>query len=66
MTCSQCGASIADKALICYKCGAGTTPPRHGPAAVPSGRTWVRPVAVLVFVAAALALAWSAGLLGGG
>ena len=29
MTCRQCGIEIADKALICYKCGAATTDPVH-------------------------------------
>ena len=29
MNCRQCGTEIADKALICYKCGAATTDPVH-------------------------------------
>ncbi|HVZ21264.1 MAG TPA: hypothetical protein VG871_09400 [Vicinamibacterales bacterium] len=31
MTCSHCGADIADKALICYRCGHATTEPRIKP-----------------------------------
>ena len=31
MTCTHCGASIAAKALICYKCGNATTAPRVKP-----------------------------------
>ena len=31
MTCKHCGASIAAKALICYKCGNATTDPRIKP-----------------------------------
>jgi hypothetical protein len=31
MTCTHCGASIATKALICYKCGNATTAPRVKP-----------------------------------
>ena len=29
MNCRQCGTEIAEKALICYKCGAATTDPVH-------------------------------------
>jgi len=28
MICSNCGTEIADKALICYRCGQATTAPR--------------------------------------
>jgi hypothetical protein len=28
MRCRQCGTEIADKALICYRCGTATTEPR--------------------------------------
>ena len=31
MKCKQCGTDIADKALICYKCGAATTDPVYQP-----------------------------------
>jgi uncharacterized OB-fold protein len=31
MTCRQCGTEIADKALICFRCGAATTEPRIPP-----------------------------------
>src|SRR5215467_669936 len=31
MQCRQCGTDIADKALICYKCGAATTDPKVQP-----------------------------------
>ena len=36
MTCRSCGTDIAEKALICYKCGAATTDPVFQPPA--SGR----------------------------
>ena len=26
MTCRSCGAEIADKAIVCYRCGASTAP----------------------------------------
>ena len=31
MNCRNCGAEIADKALICYRCGTATTEPRIKP-----------------------------------
>jgi len=31
MKCSHCGTEIADKALICYRCGNATTEPRIKP-----------------------------------
>ena len=27
MLCKHCGTEIADKAIVCYRCGAGTTDP---------------------------------------
>ena len=35
MQCRKCGAEIADKALICYRCGTATTEARYQPAALP-------------------------------
>jgi len=32
MTCKNCGAEIAEKALICYRCGAATTEAKYTPA----------------------------------
>jgi uncharacterized membrane protein len=29
--CRQCGTEIADKALVCYRCGAATTDPIYKP-----------------------------------
>jgi hypothetical protein len=31
MRCASCGTEIADKALICYRCGTATTAPRIAP-----------------------------------
>lgn len=31
MTCRSCGTEIADKALICFRCGAATTDPVRQP-----------------------------------
>jgi zinc-ribbon domain len=33
MICRNCGTEIADKALICYRCGTATTEPRIQPPA---------------------------------
>ena len=33
MQCRNCGTEIADKALICYRCGEATTDPRVKPPA---------------------------------
>jgi uncharacterized membrane protein YvbJ len=33
MQCRNCGAEIADKALICYRCGTATTDAKYQPAA---------------------------------
>jgi uncharacterized membrane protein YvbJ len=33
MTCKKCGTEIADKALVCYKCGTATTDPVFKPPA---------------------------------
>jgi len=33
MTCRNCGTEIAEKALICYRCGKATTDPRVKPPA---------------------------------
>ena len=38
MVCRQCGTEIADKAIICYKCGTATAIPAARPAGS-SGRT---------------------------
>jgi hypothetical protein len=42
MTCGSCGATIADKAIICYRCGRATsTPvPKHPEAAARRRRSW--------------------------
>ncbi len=52
MICRQCGTDIADKALICYKCGAATTDPVFQPPATPRQRSR----ASFVFTFAALLL----------
>ena len=70
MTCAHCGTEIADKALICYRCGHATTEPRIKPPV--EGSLFERPrrrrlpiVAILILVVL-IALAVLAWFLGGG
>jgi uncharacterized membrane protein YvbJ len=59
MQCRNCGAEIAEKALICYRCGTATTEAKYKPAAV--GRKRSRTplvVIVLLVIAVVLVLAW--------
>ena len=41
MHCAACGTEIADKALICFRCGAATTRRRREPARVGRRRRWL-------------------------
>jgi len=68
MNCAHCGTEIADKALICYRCGRATSEPAVKPPAPESlfapRRRSRTPVLVAVVVAIAIALlAWQ--ILGG-
>ena len=47
MTCRSCGTEIADKAIICYRCGAATTDPVRKPVAI-RRRSRVLPAVLLV------------------
>ena len=71
MICKQCGTEIADKALICFRCGTATTEPRVKPPV--EGSLFDRPrrsrlplvAIVLVLVLVLLAL-WALGILDAG
>ena len=56
MTCRTCGTEIADKALICFRCGTATTEARFKPAA-PRGVSSALLPASLAMLASALAAA---------
>ena len=67
MICAHCGTEIADKALICYRCGNATTEPRIKPPA--EGSLFERPrrsrlpiVAIVILIVLALVAAWALGL----
>ena len=59
MQCRNCGAEIADKALICYKCGTATTEAKYRPAKLPdraASRSSSRTLIVTVVIIALLVL----------
>ena len=68
MTCAHCGTKIADKALICYRCGRPTTEPRIKP---PEERSlFERPkrsrlplVVIVVLIVLAILAAWMLGVI---
>jgi len=62
MQCRNCGAEIADKALICYRCGTATTEAKYKPAALPrrSSRTLIATIVVLAILILLALILWSA------
>ena len=65
MTCRSCGAVIAEKAIVCYKCGAPTAvaPPPVRPAPSRGPALWVAVLAVAgIAVAGWMAAQTSVGL----
>ena len=61
MTCAHCGTEIADKALVCYRCGRATadSPARPAPAARPASRIPVV-AALLVLILGAVYMSQAA------
>jgi ribosomal protein L40E len=60
MICRQCGAEIADKALICYRCGTATTEAKYKPVDLKASRRTSSLTALIVFLVLALAGAYLA------
>jgi len=62
MTCRSCGASIADKAIVCYRCGTPTAAAEPARASVPRRRLpwWVVATLLMALGGAAiwLLLGW--------
>ena len=58
MQCRNCGTEIADKALICYRCGTATTEAKHQPFVPPAGRSPWTIVSITIAVALLVLLAW--------
>jgi len=63
MKCRQCGAEIAEKAIVCYRCGTATATPAAPEAAVPSARARRGTLFAAIGIAAAaaaLGIVWPA------
>ncbi len=63
MLCKHCGTEIADKALICYRCGNATTeprikPPDDGPLFNRPRRSRLPMVVIVIVIVLALVAAW--------
>ena len=60
MQCRQCGTEIAEKAIICYKCGTATALPGARPSGGTraSGRGGVPPWIWVLIAAAVVAAVW--------
>jgi hypothetical protein len=58
MQCRNCGTEIADKALICYRCGTATTDAKYKPYVPPPSRgvSWI--VWVVIAIALLATLGW--------
>jgi hypothetical protein len=56
MQCVNCGATIAEKAIVCYRCGAPTALPAQTPKARPPASRVPWTIAVVVVLAALVAL----------
>ena len=56
MRCANCGTEIADKALICYRCGTATTAPRIAPPPPARERGPLPLITALLVIVAAAAL----------
>ena len=50
MICRHCGTEIADKAIVCVRCGAGTSDPVRRPATVTRRRGRLLPLVALVLL----------------
>jgi hypothetical protein len=62
MQCRNCGTEIADKAIVCFRCGVGTTDPVRKPVPIkPVGMPLVAAVVPLLLALAALALGEASG-----
>jgi len=60
MQCRNCGAEIADKALICYRCGTATTEARYQPAPIGRRRssTMLRTIVLILAILAGVLAAY--------
>ena len=56
MICRQCGTEIADKAIVCYRCGAGTADPVRKAVALKPRRSLLSMVVAVIMLLLALYL----------
>lgn len=61
MICRQCGTEIADKAIVCYRCGTATTDPVRRPVQIRKRRNPLFSTAALVLLALAALFLGEAG-----
>jgi Flp pilus assembly protein TadG len=65
MQCRTCGTEIADKAIVCYRCGTATTDPVRSPAPIRrrrgAGPALTAAIAPLLLAVAILLMAPSSG-----
>jgi len=50
MICRNCGTEIADKAIVCYRCGTATTDPVRKPAGIRKRRGNLLPLVALILL----------------
>jgi hypothetical protein len=50
MQCRRCGTEIADKAIVCYRCGTATTDPLRRAASIRPRRSRILPLALIVLL----------------
>ena len=67
MKCKHCGSEIAEKALICYRCGNATTdprvkPPEEGSLFQRQKRSRLPLVAIVLLLILALLVLWASGV----
>jgi hypothetical protein len=60
MQCRNCGIEIADKALICYRCGTATTEAKYKPVPITTRRMPVTLITALTAAALAAAVLYYA------
>ena len=58
MQCRSCGAEIADKAIVCYRCGAGTTDPVRKAVPIKPRRSSLVPSVIAAILALAAVYLW--------
>ena len=61
MICRNCGTEIADKAIVCYRCGTSTTQPVRKPVDVKRRRGILLPLVALILLALAALFLGQAG-----